>query len=55
MLNKTRLQTYMHAYYVRMTRGEKVADIDKDYLEMGRITEDDIKLIHKELKIKDKK
>ena len=51
MINNTRLQIYKKAYWTRLNRGEKLEDIDKDYLNLKRLTQEDIDLIHKELKI----
>ncbi len=51
MLNDSRIKVYINAYTVRLNKGEKLEDIDKDYLDLKRLTESDVKDIHKRLKI----
>ena len=46
MLGETRLKIYRHAYSVRMAKGESVSKIDKSYLDMKRLTEEEVKQIH---------
>lgn len=51
MLNSSRTKVYLNAYTIRLQRGEKLEDIDKDYLDLKRLTQADIKEIHKKLKL----
>lgn len=51
MLNESRMKVYINAYTVRLQRGEKLEDIDKDYIEMKRLTEKDVKEIHSKLRV----
>lgn len=52
MLNDTKLKTYAKAYRTRMNRGEKVSEIDKLYLDMKRLTEEEVTQIHNFLKLR---
>lgn len=49
MLNPTRLKIYINAYSIRLSRGEKLEDIDADYLKLKRLNEKEIQEIHKKL------
>ena len=49
MLNESRVKIYINAYLVRVGNGEKITDIDNDYLSINRLSLDDIHQIHKEL------
>lgn len=51
MLNNSRIKVYINAYTVRLNKGEKLEDIDKDYIDLKRLTPDDVKEIHKRLKL----
>lgn len=51
MLSNSRIKVYINAYTVRLMRGQSIEDIDKDYLDMKRLTPEDVKEIHKRLKI----
>lgn len=51
MLNNSRIKVYINAYTVRMNKGEKLEDIDKDYIDLKRLTPEDVKEIHKRLKM----
>jgi hypothetical protein len=55
MLNATRMKVYINAYLVRLDKGEALEDIDKSYLDLKRLTEVDIKKIHDQLNILNKK
>ena len=44
-----RFKVYIHAYTVRLRHGEKLEDIDKEYLERKRLTETEIELVHEKL------
>ena len=51
MLNNSRIKVYINAYTVRLNKGEKLEDIDKDYIDLKRLTVEDVKEIHKRLKM----
>lgn len=51
MLNTSRMKVYINAYTVRLERGESLEEIDKDYLDLKRLTKDEINEIHKRLKV----
>lgn len=46
MLSEMRMKVYINAYNVRLERGEKLEDIDNDYLGLKRLTKEDIQKIH---------
>lgn len=46
MLSEMRLRVYINAYNVRLERGETLDAIDKDYLNLKRLTQEDVKKIH---------
>lgn len=46
MLSEMRMKVYINAYNVRLERGEKLEDIDNDYLNLKRLTKEDIQKIH---------
>lgn len=48
-LNDSRLKVYTNAYLIRLGKGENLEDIDKDYLDLKRLKEEDIKEIHKKI------
>jgi uncharacterized protein (DUF433 family) len=49
MLNPSRLKVYLNAYIIRMRKGETEEEINKDYKELGRLTDEDITQIHESL------
>ena len=49
MLGPTRLMVYKYAYTVRLEQGETLEDIDNSYLELKRLTEEDVEQIHNAL------
>ena len=51
MLNTSRIKVYINAYTVRLERGESLEDIDKDYINMKRLTKEETQEIHKRLKL----
>ena len=50
--NETKIKTYVHAYEERLKRGERIGDIDADYLQRGRVSTVEINMIHSFLKKK---
>ena len=48
-MNEMRFKIYLNAYIVRLNRGEKLEDIDNDYLSLKKLTEEDIQKIHRKL------
>lgn len=46
MLSEMRMKVYINAYNVRLERGEKLEDIDNDYLNLKRLAKEDIQKIH---------
>lgn len=49
MLNNTRLKVYIHAYTVRLNRGELLDDIDDSYRKLKRLTDEEISQVHRSL------
>ena len=49
-MTNTKLKVYLNAYIIRLNRGEKLEDIDNDYLELKKLTKEDIDRIHAELR-----
>ena len=50
MLTPTRLKVYLYAYTLRMKKGERLSEIDHDYLSNKELKQDDIEQIHRELR-----
>ena len=48
-MNETKFKIYLNAYIIRINRGEKLEDIDNDYLNLKKLTEEDIEKIHQKL------
>lgn len=46
MLNESRTKVYLNAYLNRLQKGESLEEIDKSYLDLKRLTKDDIEEIH---------
>lgn len=49
-MNATKFKIYLNAYHVRLSRGEKLEDIDKDYLQLKKLKKEDIDIIHNKLR-----
>ena len=55
MLNTSRMKVYINAYTVRLEHGESLEEIDKDYLDLKRLTKDEINKINRDIEVTAKK
>lgn len=46
MLTETRKKVYINAYIKRMNKGETMEEIDKSFISIGRITNEEANYIH---------
>ena len=49
LVDATRMKIYVIAYMTQMSQGKTMDELDKMYLDLGRLTEKEIKEIHKQL------
>lgn len=49
MLNNQRLKVFINAYLTRLEKGETLESIDKSYINIGRLSDEDIKIIHEKI------
>ena len=48
-MTEMKFKIYLNAYLIRINRGEKLEDIDRDYLNLKKLTKADIEKIHKKI------